>query len=270
MSAFLFDPDRHAAQDCHLEYQRCGCGPTWSAASSSAGSPTFCVCRRPNARRFVPFGALCRPRLSAYRRAARPAITAPPSCRACRSPRSRPASSAARTMPAISPSASPATAFPGSTASMSRPVATFLILRSIPNSPIRSPFSTRCGAGSATACTTTPHILTGDFNVAPLEHDVWSHRQLLKVVSHTPIETERLVAIMGGPNWYDVMRAHVPHTDKLYTWWSYRARDWAASDRGRRLDISGSMPATATTALRSRSCARPAAGSAPPITSRSW
>ena len=73
-----------------------------------------------------------------------------------------------------------------------------------------------------------PHILTGDFTVAPLEHDVWSHRQLLKVVSHTPIETERLVAIMAGRNWYDVMRAHVPHTDKLYTWWSYRARDWAA------------------------------------------
>ena len=32
------------------------------------------------------------------------------------------------------------------------------------------------------------------------------------------------------------MRAHVPSTVKLYTWWSYRARDWAASDRGRRLD----------------------------------
>ena len=31
-----------------------------------------------------------------------------------------------------------------------------------------------------------PAILTGDFNVAPLETDVWSHKQLLKVVSHTP------------------------------------------------------------------------------------
>ena len=50
------------------------------------------------------------------------------------------------------------------------------------------------------------------------------------------IETERLVAIMAGRNWYDVMRAHVPHTDKLYTWWSYRAKDWRAADRGRRLD----------------------------------
>ena len=26
------------------------------------------------------------------------------------------------------------------------------------------------------------------------------------------------------------------HEQKLYTWWSYRAADWAASDRGRRLD----------------------------------
>src|SRR5215471_3491844 len=34
-------------------------------------------------------------------------------------------------------------------------------------------------------------ILVGDLNVAPLEHDVWSHKQLLKVVSHTPIECEK-------------------------------------------------------------------------------
>ena len=93
----------------------------------------------------------------------------------------------------------------------------------------------RCWLGSGIH-DNAPHILAGDFNVAPLEHDVWSHRQLLKVVSHTPLETERLVAIMAGRNWHDVMRAHVPSSDKLYTWWSYRARDWAASDRGRRLD----------------------------------
>ena len=29
-------------------------------------------------------------------------------------------------------------------------------------------------------------VLVGDLNVAPLEHDVWSHKALLKVVSHTP------------------------------------------------------------------------------------
>ena len=32
-------------------------------------------------------------------------------------------------------------------------------------------------------------IVVGDLNIAPLEHDVWSHKDLLKVVSHTPIET---------------------------------------------------------------------------------
>ena len=33
-------------------------------------------------------------------------------------------------------------------------------------------------------------ILVGDLNIAPREDDVWSHKQLLKVVSHTPIEVE--------------------------------------------------------------------------------
>ncbi|TJV27908.1 MAG: exodeoxyribonuclease III, partial [Mesorhizobium sp.] len=28
----------------------------------------------------------------------------------------------------------------------------------------------------------------------------------------------------------------------LYTWWSYRAQDWEASDRGRRLDHVWSSP----------------------------
>ena len=36
--------------------------------------------------------------------------------------------------------------------------------------------------------------------------------------------------------WEDVMRRFVPPGEKLYTWWSYRARDWSTADRGRRLD----------------------------------
>lgn len=79
-------------------------------------------------------------------------------------------------------------------------------------------------------------VLVGDLNIAPLEEDVWSHKQLLKVVSHTPVETETLedLRIKGG--WADLMRLHIPPPEKIYTWWSYRAQDWAASDRGRRLD----------------------------------
>jgi exodeoxyribonuclease III len=78
-------------------------------------------------------------------------------------------------------------------------------------------------------------VLVGDLNIAPLEQDVWSHKQLLDVVSHTPIEVEALNAWMAQ-GWYDAMRHFVPADQKLYTWWSYRNRDWAASDRGRRLD----------------------------------
>ena len=79
-------------------------------------------------------------------------------------------------------------------------------------------------------------ILVGDLNIAPLEHDVWSHKQLLSVVSHTPIETETLQDIIQTGDWIDVMRELVPHNEKLYSWWSYRNKNWEISNRGRRLD----------------------------------
>lgn len=81
-----------------------------------------------------------------------------------------------------------------------------------------------------------PAILVGDLNIAPLEEDVWSHQQLLKVVSHTPVEVEALGRVQAAGGWTDVTRAHLPAPEKLYSWWSYRAADWADSDRGRRLD----------------------------------
>jgi exodeoxyribonuclease-3 len=79
-------------------------------------------------------------------------------------------------------------------------------------------------------------ILVGDLNVAPLENDVWSHKQMLRVVSHTPVEVEKFTRAQEKGGWIDVMRGFVPEPKKLYTWWSYRAQDWAVSDRGRRLD----------------------------------
>lgn len=82
----------------------------------------------------------------------------------------------------------------------------------------------------------TPTILVGDFNVAPLECDVWSHAQLLKIVSHTPIEVERCTRLQDSHGWIDIARRFVAPPEKLYSWWSYRARDWASSNRGRRLD----------------------------------
>lgn len=79
-------------------------------------------------------------------------------------------------------------------------------------------------------------VALGDFNIAPYEHDVWSHKQLLEVVSHTPPETTRLGAMLGSLDWVDSARHFVPMDQKVYTWWSYRNQDWKKSNRGRRLD----------------------------------
>jgi exodeoxyribonuclease-3 len=81
----------------------------------------------------------------------------------------------------------------------------------------------------------TRTVLVGDLNIAPLEHDVWSHKQLLDVVSHTPVEVARMRA-WQATGFVEAVRHFVPAEQKLYTWWSYRNQDWRASDRGRRLD----------------------------------
>lgn len=80
------------------------------------------------------------------------------------------------------------------------------------------------------------HIVVGDLNIAPLEDDVWSHKQLLKVVSHTPVETEAMGLLMQAGDWADTTRADFPEPEKVYSWWSYRSPDWDVADKGRRLD----------------------------------
>ncbi|MEM1237984.1 MAG: exodeoxyribonuclease III [Pseudomonadota bacterium] len=94
-------------------------------------------------------------------------------------------------------------------------------------------------------------ILVGDLNIAPREDDVWSHKQLLKVVSHTPIEVEHFEAVMEAGGWVDVTRKDIPE-GLLYSWWSYRAKDWDAADKGRRLDHIWATPDIAGAASGSR------------------
>ncbi|WP_298295117.1 exodeoxyribonuclease III [uncultured Litoreibacter sp.] len=94
-------------------------------------------------------------------------------------------------------------------------------------------------------------ILVGDLNIAPREDDVWSHKQLLKVVSHTPIEVEHLSETMEAGKWVDVTRQDIPE-GQLYSWWSYRARDWDAADKGRRLDHVWATPDISNAAHGSR------------------
>ena len=94
-------------------------------------------------------------------------------------------------------------------------------------------------------------ILVGDLNIAPREDDVWSHKQLLKVVSHTPIEVEHLADTQDAGGWVDVTRQDIPD-GQLYSWWSYRAKDWDAADKGRRLDHVWATPDISNAAHSSR------------------
>ncbi|MDF2231173.1 exodeoxyribonuclease III [Albimonas sp. CAU 1670] len=86
-----------------------------------------------------------------------------------------------------------------------------------------------------------PAVLVGDLNIAPREDDVWNHKQLLKIVSHTPVETEKLNAAQAAGGWVDAVRQVIPE-GLLYSWWSYRAKDWDAADKGRRLDHVWTTP----------------------------
>jgi len=90
-----------------------------------------------------------------------------------------------------------------------------------------------------------PSLIVGDFNVAPLESDVWNHKQLLKVVSHTPIEVEILQRFKDAHGWIDVGREFIKDPERYFSWWSYRSKDYRANDRGRRLDHMWASPALA-------------------------
>ncbi len=79
-------------------------------------------------------------------------------------------------------------------------------------------------------------VAVGDMNIAPHENDVWSHKQLLKVVSHTPQEVKILTDLIAAHDFTDCSRFFADDDEKLYSWWSYRAKDVMASNKGRRLD----------------------------------
>jgi len=101
-----------------------------------------------------------------------------------------------------------------------------------------------------------PLILTGDLNVAPGEHDVWNHRYMSKIVSHTPVELEAMAALKEAGQFTDLVREAIPDPQKLFSWWSYRAADFRASNRGLRLDHIWITPGLREAALRNGAQAR--------------
>jgi exodeoxyribonuclease-3 len=86
-----------------------------------------------------------------------------------------------------------------------------------------------------------PTLIVGDFNVAPLDCDVYDHKALLKVVSHTPIECQALARFKEAHGWVDLGREHIPAPQRNYSWWSYRSF-WRQKDQGRRLDHMWASP----------------------------
>ncbi|MDQ2861431.1 MAG: exodeoxyribonuclease III [Pseudomonadota bacterium] len=88
-----------------------------------------------------------------------------------------------------------------------------------------------------------PLVIAGDLNVAPGENDVWNHKFMSKVVSHTPPEIAALAALKDSLGFIDLAREAIPEPEKLFSWWSYRAADYRASNRGLRLDHIWITPA---------------------------
>jgi exodeoxyribonuclease-3 len=81
-----------------------------------------------------------------------------------------------------------------------------------------------------------PLVVTGDLNVAPGEFDVWNHKYMSKIVSHTPMEIEAFGKLMASLNFTNILREAYPEPEKLASWWSYRAADFRQSNRSLLLD----------------------------------
>jgi exodeoxyribonuclease-3 len=111
-------------------------------------------------------------------------------------------------------------------------------------------FYERLTAAMAARDRSTPMVLAGDLNVAPSEFDVWNHKYMSKIVSHTPIEVEAMRALQDSAGFIDLVREAFPEPQKLASWWSYRAQDFRQSNRGLRLDHLWVTPALRDAAFR--------------------
>ena len=95
-----------------------------------------------------------------------------------------------------------------------------------------------------------PLVLAGDLNVAPGEFDVWSHKVMSRIVSHTPVEVAAMERLRTSGAFIDIVREVTPEPAKLFSWWSYRATDFRASNRGLRLDHLWITPGLREAAFR--------------------
>jgi exodeoxyribonuclease-3 len=105
-----------------------------------------------------------------------------------------------------------------------------------------------------------PTLIVGDFNIAPLPTDVYDHKALLKVVSHTPIEVEALQRFADAHGWVDLGRKHIPRPSATIRGGPI-ARTGARRTRGAASTTCGPRPTLPRNRPRTASSKRPAAGS---------
>ena len=69
-------------------------------------------------------------------------------------------------------------------------------------------------------------------------------------IPYTPVEIAAMAALRQAGRFIDIVREAVPEPEKLFSWWSYRALDFRASNRGLRLDHILLSPALREAAFR--------------------
>ena len=86
-------------------------------------------------------------------------------------------------------------------------------------------------------------VLCGDLNIAPEDRDVWDVAAVHGATHVTPDERARFEALL---DWglVDVFRRAHPATDRLYTWWDYRAGSFH-KHKGMRIDHVLASPSMA-------------------------
>jgi exodeoxyribonuclease III len=113
-----------------------------------------------------------------------------------------------------------------------------------------------------------PTLIVGDFNIAPLECDVYDHKALLKVVSHTPIEVERSAG-SGTPTAGRTWAASSSLRPSATTRGGPTAASGGRRTRGGGSTISGPRPASRPRRAATASSRRRGAGSSRATTCRS-
>ena len=101
---------------------------------------------------------------------------------------------------------------------------------------------------SMTSTPNDPVIVTGDFNIAPDDRDVFDPKKFVGATHVSPPEREALSRLCAW-GLTDVFR-HFHADDKVYSWWDYRAGDFHMG-RGLRIDL---ILATQPVLDRSRFC----------------